>query len=265
MSGPNIIFHVPHSSILIPEVHRSAFSLSDGDLTEELRCMTDWHTADLFAPSIDKLGQGVEFPVSRLLVDPERFADDERECMAAVGMGVLYSKTSNGKELRSIQFTDGECRDRLLSEFYFPHHMTLQKMVEDRLNSTGSAMIVDCHSFPSVPLLYELNQNLERPDICIGTDDFHTPNEISSRIKEKFVEKGYRVELNAPFSGAIVPENFYGVNPNVYSVMIEVNRSLYMSEDTTEKSPSFEKTALDIAFVLEAVFCPKVTNRNATT
>jgi N-formylglutamate deformylase len=149
--------------------------------------------------SVDK------FPVSRLLVDPERFADDAQECMSAVGMGVLYNLTSNGELLRDTQFTNGEYRDQLLERFYFPHHQKLTKMVEEELRLSGTALIVDCHSFPNKPLPYELDQNPNRPQVCIGTDDFHTPPELSEKLKKGFVEYGYDVRFNTPFSGAIVP------------------------------------------------------------
>lgn len=58
MSG--LIFHIPHSSTFIPDAYRPDFCLSDHDLSEEIRLMTDWHTADLFRPSVDALGIAVE-------------------------------------------------------------------------------------------------------------------------------------------------------------------------------------------------------------
>ncbi len=104
MSNSKPIFHVPHSSTTIPKSYRAHFSLDDDQLREEIRCMTDWHTAELFGAAIEAHGSSVEFPVSRLLVDPERFADDEKECMAAVGMGVLYTKTSHKTDLRGEEY-----------------------------------------------------------------------------------------------------------------------------------------------------------------
>jgi N-formylglutamate deformylase len=252
MPDSNIIFHVPHSSTYIPEHFLDHFSLIGEQLEEELRRMTDWHTADLFATAIEVHGVSAEFPVSRLLVDPERFPDDDHECMAAVGMGVLYNMTSDQKELRRTEYTTGEHRSDLLSEYYFSHHEAFSQKVGEELDRSGSVLIVDCHSFPSKPLPYELDQNPDRPDICIGTDDFHTPNQLSETLRKAFAEKGYNVQLNAPFSGAIVPLQFYQSNSAIKSVMIEVNRKLYMDEVTTKKNTTFQAICQDISSVLDA-------------
>ena len=61
--------------------------LSDKELSAELLRMTDHYTH-------------VIFPVSRLIIDPERFLDDLMEAMSEVGMGVIYSRTSDGRVLR---------------------------------------------------------------------------------------------------------------------------------------------------------------------
>ena len=248
MSEPKIIFHIPHSSTFIPDEFRSHFSLSDVELTEEIRCMTDWHTAELFSLAANQLGTAVEFSVSRLLVDPERFHDDEQECMSEVGMGVLYNRTSTGDPLRELEYTSGEHRERLLGTYFFPHHQRLFQAVNEELESHGRALIVDCHSFPCVPLPYELDQKSVRPHICIGTDVFHTPQDLSQNLERCFSERGHVVGINAPFSGAIVPTEFYGTNPSVHSIMIEVNRGIYMDEETTERRQAFAAISEDIAF-----------------
>ena len=53
--------------------------------------MTDHFTDELFAGSSGTAR--VVYPVSRLVVDPERFVDDAQETMVSRGMGVIYTKT----------------------------------------------------------------------------------------------------------------------------------------------------------------------------
>ncbi|MFY9944068.1 MAG: N-formylglutamate amidohydrolase [Desulfobacterales bacterium] len=101
-------------------------------------------------------------------------------------------------------------------------------------------MIIDCHSFPSVPLPYEDDQEPVRPDICIGTDSYHTPRRLVTETAAIFEKAGFRVVLNRPFSGTIVPMKFYRREPAVSSIMIELNRGLYMDEKAGVPLPQFE-------------------------
>jgi N-formylglutamate amidohydrolase len=54
-----------------------------------------------------------------------------------------------------------------------------------------------------------------------------------------FRENGYSVEENRPYAGTIVPTLFYRTNKNVMSVMIELNRRLYLDEATGRKSSDY--------------------------
>lgn len=124
------------------------------------------------------------FPVSRLVVDPERFSDDHREPMAAKGMGVIYTRTSDGRPLRKA-LSDHERAD-LLATYYRPHHGALTADLESALAAKGRCLIVDCHSFSSRPLPHEPDQSPDRPEICIGTDEYHTPRWLSDMILSLF-------------------------------------------------------------------------------
>src|SRR5580765_1369202 len=83
---PPVIFHVPHASTRIPRFVRAGMRLSPQQLNEELLRMTDRYTDELFAVP-ERLAQQLLYPVSRLVVDPERFLDDDLEPMAQKGMG----------------------------------------------------------------------------------------------------------------------------------------------------------------------------------
>jgi len=165
--------------------------------------------------------------VSRLVVDVGRFRDDAQEQMTQVGMGAVYTHTHDGRRLRQYS---AELREDLLRKYYDPHHERLNAVVGKCLGDSGACLILDIHSFPSRPLPYEQNQNGGRPEICLGTDDFHTCPTLREKAAQFYQARGFRVVENEPFSGTIVPSPYYQRDPRVQSLMVEFNRSLLMDE-----------------------------------
>ena len=217
-----IILHIPHASTVLP--NNVEFLLENEALAYEVDAMTDHSTDLLFhLPG----SQRCAFPVSRLVVDPERFIEDDME---EVGMGVVYTHTSMGKRLRKISPAK---RQYLIDQYYYPHHQQLTAMAGDVLNTHDRCLIIDCHSFPAKPLEYETDPY--RPDICIGTDTFHTRPELEASLLNSFEEYGYSVAVNSPFAGSLVPMDFYRKDRQVQSVMIELNRGLYSTPDKLSK------------------------------
>jgi N-formylglutamate deformylase len=245
----SMIFHIPHASTTIPGDIQSQFVLDDETLSIEILKMTDFYTDELFYEAADQDDVVVKYPVSRLVVDPERFREDDQEIMANRGMGVIYTKTHDGSVLRR-DLSRFE-RKSLIERFYDPHHNRLTELVAESLKRNGKALIVDCHSFPSIPSPYESNQNPSRPQICIGTDPYHTPESIVNSLINSFENLGYTVARNHPFAGALVPIQFYQEQANVRAVMIELNRELYMDEATGERGHLYHKMKSDIRVVIQ--------------
>ncbi len=106
--------------------------------------------------------------------------------------------------------------------------------------------MLDCHSFPSLPLPSEIDQVPDRPDICIGTDAMHTPPDLAESMAAAFGAEGFRVRRDSPFAGTFVPSGFYGREQRVRSVMIEVRRGLYMDEVTALRRHDFDDVVVAI-------------------
>jgi N-formylglutamate deformylase len=244
-----LIFHIPHASTFIPDDVRKSIVLSDVALAEELRVLTDHFTDKLFGELARPEDSVVCCPVSRLVVDVERFADDALEPMSVQGMGAVYTRTHNKRKLR----TSLQSRAHLMRLFYDPHHAALASAVERHLSEQGSALIVDCHSFPEHALPYEKNQALRRPEICIGTDHFHTPETFASSVGHVYQAAGFEVLYNTPFEGALVPVAHYGRDQRVKSIMIEIRRDLYMDETTSRLTPDFSLLARATAQAIHAI------------
>jgi N-formylglutamate amidohydrolase len=209
--------------------------------------MTD-HFTDEFFQLDSSNAIPVVHPVSRLVVDPERFLDDGLESMAQYGMGAVYTRTSEGKRMRREGKTPE--RKRLIADYYFPHHQTLTAAIREALEQWGSCLVVDCHSFASAPLPHESDQAPDRPDVCVGTDEFHSPKNLVTLAVELFEKAGFRTLLNRPFSGALVPEAFHRRESRVRAIMVEINRSLYMCEASGERLACFPALKLRLHEVL---------------
>ncbi len=231
-----IVINVPHSSLVIPEEEMQFFEKPR--LIRELVAMTDHCCDDLF----DTEHEMLVFPVSRLVCDFERFRDDEKEIMARKGMGAVYTRCSDMSLLRTI---DSGNKERILRTYYDKYHYKLERLVEEKLEMCGKCMIVDGHSFYETPLPYEIDQSTNRPDICIGTDDYHTPEVLIKELDVFFRERGYSTAINTPFAGAIVPMKYYRKDKRVQSIMIEINRRLYISQDASLK-PEYQNVKSDI-------------------
>lgn len=226
-----IILHIPHSSTNIP--FTDGYVVDTTSLEQEILKLTDWYTDDLFYSKDDEI---IIADFSRIFCDPERFADDAQEIMAQYGMGVLYEKNDNGKIIRKVT---PELKEKVLLEYYWSHHKRLSNAVNSQLNLFGKALIIDGHSYPSLPLKRDLDQNPARPDFNIGTDPFHTPKKLVDLSISFFKNKGYTLGIDWPYKGSIVPLEHYQKNKNVHTIMVEINRSLYLNEPTNEKSDRY--------------------------
>ena len=238
-----LILHIPHSSVNIPLLDGY---IQDADkIHNELIKLTDWYTDELFYSESDSM---IIAPFSRIFCDVERFENDEDEIMSKVGMGVLYESFDDGSLLRKVS---PDLRSEIIRDYYWKHHNALLEEVNKQLKNDGSCLIVDCHSYPSKPLIRDLDQTADRPDFNIGTDNYHTPQKLIDASIAYFEQRGYSIGVDWPYKGTIVPLEHYQKNKKVNSIMLEVNRELYLNEPSNEKSERFNETKEIVKSYLE--------------
>ncbi|MFJ4691144.1 N-formylglutamate amidohydrolase [Streptomyces sp. NPDC088766] len=248
--GSPVILHVPHSSRAIPAAVRQDIVLDDPALERELDHITDSHTAEIAAAAAARCSitpWRFVNRLSRLVVDPERFPD-EREEMLSVGMGAVYTRTTHKEELRPAGY-DGRA---LVAEYFEPYAAAMTDAVAERLATVGRAVVVDVHSYPAEPLPYELHGDGPRPPICLGSDGFHTPEELRLRAERAFAGFG-GTGINSPFAGTYVPLAYYGKDPRVGALMVEIRRDVYMTEPGGPAGPGLDALAGALADLVDAV------------
>jgi N-formylglutamate deformylase len=165
----------------------------------------------------------VVFGYNRVYCDVERLPDED-EVMYPFGRGFYYTKTDKGLPLRD------ERNKTEVKKLYDTYHKDFEDTITKKLKLKGSVTIIDCHSFSDTPFESDLRKDGVRPDICLGTDDYHTPRWLVDHLKKYFETFGYVVAINYPYSGCIVPLKYYRKDKSVRSIMIEVNRKLFTED-----------------------------------
>lgn len=229
-----ILLHIPHSSPVLPKRWRDIFLLSEEELQRELIVMTDAYAEELF--ELTGRADRLVFPVSRLLVDVERYHEDRDEPMAEKGMGAIPANTHDGRPLKLV-----DQRAALMEEYYIPHREALDQWTAESLAKDWRCLILNCQTFPSQPMACDVNQKSERPDVCLGTSKLHSEKDVLMAAVEAFEKRGWSVLIDVPYYGTIVPIPFFGRDRRVASIKIDVNRQLYMDEATGDKSPCFDQ------------------------
>jgi N-formylglutamate amidohydrolase len=224
-----MLFHIPHSKTSMPV----EYPLLPKDYIDNY---TDWYTDELFVHSAaDRL----VFPYSRFYVDVERLLDDPLD---KVGNGLFYTHTPDGK----IQYRSKEHDYDHAFTLFYDWHKKLRATVNKNMSYTEKVVLVDCHSFSNeqADATMPWNKGRHYPDIGIGFNDSANP-EFIEWVGDLFEDVGFNIGMNFPYSNSIQPVE----DANLYSVMIEVNKALYLTG--IEKSGNFDNTKKAIHGVLD--------------
>ena len=236
-----IVIHIPHSSDYVPEFFYPCFFDID-KIKEELNVMTDWYTDDLFDIGFCHNVQYVKHRYSRIICDPERFLNPVDEQMMAKGMGMYYTHSHKNQKMKRNPFEslEGLSYYSVALQMYKKHQELFFNTVKSALFTFKDVIIVDAHSFSDSPLPYEDDQTTKRPDICIGTDNFYSSATFRDFVYNYFVSKGLSVAFDFPYQGTVVPLPYVNdKNPSLHSVMIEVNKKLYLNGLTNQKNNNY--------------------------
>lgn len=237
-----VICNIPHSSTMIPSWAKKDIICSQDELDVLVDFITDKDVDRLweFVPSNAK--QIAE--VSRVIVDTERFRNDEDEEMSALGMGLYYTHDPYGNRFR---IKNEQSYQKCLF-IYDNYHKSLEEKAGSALTDFGKCVILDCHSFHD-EMKYTGTDPSEFPDVCIGVNGNVTKE--AEAVINFFTSKGYSVKTNTPFSGSIVPLKYFN-DSRITSIMIELNRRIYQGESFTKIQDICKKIYTQLSMDQEA-------------
>ena len=217
----NIILHMPHVSLEVPDEFYDGLVISRNLFRKYNLEMTDLGVDELFK---DYNYIKIIPKYSRLYCDVERFRDDEIEVMSKYGEGVVYTHAYDGVE---FHMHDSDYKNKVL-EYYDSYHKDLDDITKRLLEEDDELLILDCHSFSDKMAKHFFKEPF--PDICIGIEENYYNQDILNKIVSKIEELGYTYKINYPYIGSLVPNCVFSgkIKGKVCSIMLEINKRIYL-------------------------------------
>jgi len=259
------VFNSPHSGRHYPERFLEMSRLDSIAIRRSEDCYVD----ELFG-CVTALGApllSAHFPRAYLDVnrepwelDPRMFSDplpsyaNTRSPRVAGGLGTVPRLVGEGAEIYAHRLPLCEATDRI-ELIYEPYHAALKQLLGETRRAFGYAVLVDCHSMPTGIRLGDTGM---RPDFIIG-DRFGSSasRTLSEATIQLLSDRGFSVAHNRPYAGGYITEHYGRPVRNVHAIQIEINRGLYMDEQTLKKSAGFDALAVEIgSFVADLMALP---------
>jgi N-formylglutamate deformylase len=245
-SGP-LVLDSPHSGVNYPEDFRPACAL------DVLRRAEDTHVEKLydFAPSLGAAWIEALFPRSYLDANRnlteldagllEEPWDDPLETdpvllsKVRLGKGLVWRCTDEGLDIYDRKLTAAEVRSRI-DHCWRPYHAAVADAIGQAHARHGYSIHLNCHSMPAVSSSHATEfPGLVHADFVIGDrDGSSAAPALSLRICEVLRGFGYEVAYNHPYKGVELVRRYGEPAAHRHSIQVEVNRRLYMNEDTLQ-------------------------------
>jgi len=245
------VFCSPHSGTDYGEGFRRASKLDYATL----RKSEDSHVDVLFAAAPEHGAPLLSALFPRAYVDPNRepfeldpamFEDrlpdyvNTASPRVAAGLGTIAKVVCNGAEIyrKKLRFTEALAR---IDTCYRPYHAALTQLVEETKRRFGVAVVVDCHSMPSVGGPMDKDPGARRVDFVLG-DAYGAACHptLTLAAEAKLRSYGYAVHRNMPYAGGYTTRHYGSPARGQHALQIEINRALYMDEDNYGRRPGFE-------------------------
>jgi N-formylglutamate amidohydrolase len=250
-----LVFCSPHSGRVYPQILLDTTCLDAHSLRKSEDCYVD----ELFesapqagAPLIEARFPRAYLDVNRepFELDPELFEEPlpsfaNAQTMRVIGgLGTIPRVVAEAEEIYDQPLSLAVAMERI-EQLYRPFHQALDELLQRTRAQFGYAVLIDCHSMPSASVTFPASA---RPEFILGdrfggSCDFRVTRcarQIISNLK-------YQVQLNRPYAGGFITEHYGRPADQLHALQIEINRGLYLNEQSLERGRRFESFKADIA------------------
>jgi N-formylglutamate deformylase len=240
-SARPLLVEVPHASIVVPDSVKTELAAPSDALHRD----ADIYVDELYANAPSLGAALLSARVSRYVVDLNRAEDDVDSATvsdhpAPVGAqprGVVWRATTDGRPVLTRPLTFDALRKRL-GRFYVPYHDALRQTLEDLRGRFGYAILLAGHSMPSRGRSLHIDAGERRADIVPGTQGRTTADpRVIDLVDDHFRKAGLVVRHDDPYKGGFATTHYGRPHDGIHAIQIEINRALYVDEDTFERRP----------------------------
>lgn len=259
-----LVLDSPHSGINYPDNFAFACDL------DTLRRAEDTHVEKLydFAPALGVAWVEALFPRSYLdanrnttEVDVSLFdapwpdpveTDPLTLSKVRLGKGLIWRMTDDGVPIYDRALTVAEGRARI-NECWQPYHAAVKEAIDAAHARHGYSIHLNCHSMPAIASSHATEFPGEaHADFVIGNRDESTSSATLALLLCDFLRlKGYSVSYNHPYKGVELVRRYGQPAVQRHSIQVEVNRKLYMDEQSLALTPGFEGLQADLRALVE--------------
>ncbi len=258
-----VVFDSPHSGIEFPADFQSSVAPS------LLTSVADLYVDELYADAVNRGAAFLKAHFPRVYVDANRPLSDLDESMlsgtdrdfkdaklkGARGIGLIWTLAPDQSPIYDTPLSESQMRRRV-DRYWVPYHAMLDALLAARRNAFGAVWHVNCHSMPGTGTKLMGDFGNPRPDIIIGTRDGTTCSpEFAALVTDHFSAKGFDTRVNELFKGADIVRRCGDPANGCHSVQIEINKSLYMDEQSFERLDSFPAFRDDVIAPLMDAVC----------
>jgi N-formylglutamate deformylase len=169
------------------------------------------------------------------------------------GLGLLKLKSRYGEPVHERKLTVAEVMERL-NNYHRPYYRELAQNIGRLRSGFGFVYHLSCHCMSAVGAPTHLDAGQERADFCLG-------NMKGTSSSEEFIEfvaaavraRGYSCTVNTPYSGGELNRRFGAPKEGVESIMVEINKKLFMDTKSFKKTDGFAKLKADIGAILKTI------------
>lgn len=204
----------------------------------------DLYVDELYADAPDCGATLLAARMSRYVCDLNRSEHDvDRDTvLGASGRpsphGLIWRSTTDNRAAIARPLSRAEL-DRRLYAYYRPYHDQLDSLVRDRLARHGFVIVVSGHSMPSRGRDGHDDPGRERADVVPGTRQRSTAApaviEVAEHVAARFQ---FALAHDEPYRGGHTTVRYGRPAAGIHAIQIELNRKLYMDEQTLAKKPN---------------------------